>query len=182
MSMRYCVHAMRIAGALAIGLSLTACESFQNLFDNKKPLPGERKPVFTQGVPGIPQGVPPELVRGYQPPPEQQPSAVVETPVEKPAEKPKPRPAPRATTVAVPSHPPATSITVQPNANAPPASSWPAPPATQQTQQPQQQPAQQSSQQSPPPASSWPASPSAPGGAQAPTPWPSAPPPGTFSR
>jgi hypothetical protein len=176
--MSYYVHAMRIAGALALGLSLSGCESLENFFDTKKPLPGERKPVFSQGVPGVPQGVPPELVRGYQTPPEPQQPAVVETPVEKPAEKPKTKPAPRATTVVVPSRAPATNITVQPSSNAPPPSSWPAAPATQQAEQPPQQPAQQSSQQPPP----WPAPSSAPGGVQVPTPWPSAPPPGTFSR
>src|SRR5215831_5908407 len=36
--------------------------------DTKKPLPGERKAVFPEGVPGVPQGVPPELVKGYQAP------------------------------------------------------------------------------------------------------------------
>src|SRR5262249_52842488 len=35
----------------------------------KKKLPGDRKPVFPEGVPGVAQGVPPELVKGNQPPP-----------------------------------------------------------------------------------------------------------------
>jgi|SRR5215469_768148 len=35
---------------------------------SKTPLPGTRKEVFPEGVPGVPQGVPPELVKGYQPP------------------------------------------------------------------------------------------------------------------
>jgi hypothetical protein len=174
MAMRYFDRALRIAGVLALGLSLSACEYLENLFDTKKPLPGERKPVFSDGVPGVPQGVPPELVRGYQPPPQAQPPAVVETPIEKP----KPKPAPRATTVAVPARAPATSIKVQPGSTAPPASSWPTPSATEQTQQPSQQAPQQAVQQPPP---SWPAPSSAPGGV-VPTPWPSAPPPGTFSR
>ena len=44
----------------------------------KKPLPGERRAVFPEGVPGVQQGVPSELVRGNQqaleaaPPPEPQ--------------------------------------------------------------------------------------------------------------
>ncbi len=177
--MRHYVHAMRIAGALALGLSLAGCESLENLFDTKKPLPGERKPVFSEGVPGVPQGVPPELVRGYRAPPEPQQPAVVVTP----AEKPKAKPAPRATTVAVPTRAPATSITVQPSSNVPPPSSWPTPPAAQQTQQPpQQQAPQQATQQSAPQPPSWPGTSSAPGGAQVPTLWPSAPPPDTFSR
>ena len=33
-------------------------------FNQKKPLPGERKAVFPEGVPGVPQGVPPEMVQG----------------------------------------------------------------------------------------------------------------------
>lgn len=32
--------------------------------DTKKPLPGERKPVFPEGVPGVDRGVPPDMVRG----------------------------------------------------------------------------------------------------------------------
>ncbi|HEX2653859.1 MAG TPA: hypothetical protein VHN11_09440 [Xanthobacteraceae bacterium] len=35
-------------------------------FGKKKPLPGDRKAVFPEGVPGVPQGVPPELMKGYQ--------------------------------------------------------------------------------------------------------------------
>ena len=63
---------------------------------SKTPLQGERRPVFPTGVPGVPQGVPPEIVKGYQPPAEA-PPPVVEA---KPA-KPKPKktastpPAPR---------------------------------------------------------------------------------------
>ena len=33
---------------------------------SKKPLPGERKEVFPGGVPGVQQGVPPDLMRGQQ--------------------------------------------------------------------------------------------------------------------
>jgi hypothetical protein len=32
----------------------------------KKPLPGERRAVFPEGVPGVQQGVPPDLMRGQQ--------------------------------------------------------------------------------------------------------------------
>ena len=166
----------RIAGALALCLALSACESLpdlENWFNPKKPLPGERKAVFPEGVPGVAQGVPPDLVRGYQPPVEQQPP-VAEAPPEKP--RPTVQPKPRRTTVAVPTRPPPTSVTVQPNTSTsapPPPSSWPAPPG--QTQQPAQQPTQQST----PPPPAWPTQQS---GAQAPSPWPSAPPPGTFSR
>lgn len=35
-----------------------------DFLDTKKRTPGERKPVFPDGVPGLSQGVPPELIRG----------------------------------------------------------------------------------------------------------------------
>src|ERR1700693_413634 len=35
-----------------------------DLLDTKKKLPGERKPVFPDGVPGLEQGVPKELYKG----------------------------------------------------------------------------------------------------------------------
>ena len=35
-------------------------------FNNKKPLPGERKELFPGGVPGVSKGVPPDLVKGNQ--------------------------------------------------------------------------------------------------------------------
>ena len=54
---------------------------------------GRAPPVFPQGVPGVPQGVPPDLVKGYQPPPEA-PPPVVEA---KPA-----RPKPKKTVAAPP--------------------------------------------------------------------------------
>ena len=55
------------------------CESFDpsEWFNTKKPLPGDRKAVFPEGVPGVPQGVPPDLVQGYQPPPEPVPEPQV---------------------------------------------------------------------------------------------------------
>ena len=47
---------------------LSACEQIENfeLFDTKKKLPGERKPVFPDGVPGVTSGVPPEMMKGYR--------------------------------------------------------------------------------------------------------------------
>ena len=75
-----------LAGAvlLALGFALAGCSGGASKFDptdlldsvfaeQKKPLPGERKPLFPEGTPGVQQGVPPELVRGYQPPPEPPP-------------------------------------------------------------------------------------------------------------
>lgn len=93
------------AAALAFGLALAGCDSFDPLDKladldimgtSKKPLTGQRRPVFESGVPGVPQGVPPELVKGYQPPPEA-PPPVVEA---KPEKKAKPK-----KTAAVPRKP-----------------------------------------------------------------------------
>jgi outer membrane biosynthesis protein TonB len=87
-----------IAALLASGVMLGGCSTFDptEWFNTKKPLPGDRKSMFPDGVPGVPQGVPPELVEGYREP-EPPPPQVVE---EKPKPKPKPRPkqaaAPRA--------------------------------------------------------------------------------------
>ena len=68
----------------------------------KKPLPGERRAVFPEGVPGVPQGVPREMVKGYQPPPEA-PPPVIEAKQPRSgqkAEEDRRRPAPRAAAAA----------------------------------------------------------------------------------
>jgi hypothetical protein len=84
------------SAVLLFGLALAGCDSFDPLdkfqdwdlmSSSKTPLKGERRPVFDNGVPGVPQGVPPELVKGYQPPAEEPPPVVAAKPV-KPA-KPK---------------------------------------------------------------------------------------------
>ena len=71
--------------ALVCGLALAGCDSFDPLdkfqdwdimSSNKKPLQGERRDVFPSGVPGVPQGVPPDMVKGYQPPPEEPPPVI----------------------------------------------------------------------------------------------------------
>src|SRR5204863_3617531 len=82
-----------IASLLASGIMLGGCSTFDptEWFNTKKPLPGERKDMFPGGVPGVPQGVPPELVEGYREP-EPPPPRVVE---EKPKPKPKPKPRPQ---------------------------------------------------------------------------------------
>lgn len=65
-----------LAGAFALAFAgaLAGCSSFStpswdptdllDFLDTKKRAPGERKPVFPEGVPGITQGVPKDLVRG----------------------------------------------------------------------------------------------------------------------
>jgi hypothetical protein len=84
------------AAALAFALALAGCDSFDPLDkfqdwdilgQNKTPLKGERREVFPQGVPGVPQGVPPDMVKGYQPPPEEPPPVVQATPEKKATKK-----------------------------------------------------------------------------------------------
>jgi hypothetical protein len=59
-----------VAIVAATGPVLSACDSLDSfeIFDSKKKLAGERKPVFPEGVPGVASGVPPELVKGYHEP------------------------------------------------------------------------------------------------------------------
>jgi hypothetical protein len=59
---------------VAFGGVLAGCESMEDFqfWDTKKKLAGDRKEVFPGGVPGVTQGIPPDLVKGYQEP--QQPA------------------------------------------------------------------------------------------------------------
>jgi hypothetical protein len=139
--------------ATALVLVLAACTPggqfdpttvFANdMFDNKKKLQGDRQPVFPNGVPGTTSGVPQDLYKGYQPPPDQAADADANVPPptaaaepEKP--KPKPKPKPKVATAPAP-HP--TRISVGPSASPPasapqaaappqPQTNWPAPPPT----------------------------------------------------
>ena len=119
-----------LVGLVAIAPVLTGCEDFDiDKFDvfginQKKKLPGDRKELFPQGVPGVTQGIPPEYLTENQPPPEtaQTPAAASADPAAPapasktaaiaPAEEPKPKPKrkPKPKTVTRP----ATQITVQP--------------------------------------------------------------------
>ncbi len=62
------------AAVIVVAPLMSACsdmvDKFETLelFDTKKKLSGERKPVFPEGVPGATSGVPAELVKGYQQP------------------------------------------------------------------------------------------------------------------
>src|ERR1700682_1142555 len=56
-----------LSGALAGcagGLSSFDPSDLLDFLDTKKKLPGERKPVFPEGVPGLEQGVPKSLYKG----------------------------------------------------------------------------------------------------------------------
>src|SRR5215207_6600293 len=84
-----------IAATVLIALSsaLAGCGSMGNFdpsdlldfLDTKKKLPGERKPVFPEGVPGLEQGVPKDLYKGARQ--QDDPNAQVAAPP--PAEEPK---------------------------------------------------------------------------------------------
>src|SRR5262245_34164052 len=95
-----------VASALSLGVMLTGCETFDptdifnaDMFSTKKKLQGERKPVFPEGTPGVSQGVPQELVKGYQPPTEPEPAQAA-------PEEPKAKPKPKPKTAAKPAPPP----------------------------------------------------------------------------
>jgi hypothetical protein len=58
-----------LSGALAGcsgGLSSFDPSDLLDFLDTKKKLPGDRKPVFPEGVPGLEQGVPKQLYKGSQ--------------------------------------------------------------------------------------------------------------------
>jgi hypothetical protein len=94
--------AMRTVIFAALAFALAGCDSFDPLDkfqdwdimgSSKPPIRGERRDVFPQGVPGVPQGVPPDMVKGYQPPPEEPPPVIAAKPEKK--AKPKKAAAPR---------------------------------------------------------------------------------------
>jgi len=158
MAMRRSLFALPL---LCMSLALAGCENMDPAYwlpDNKKKLTGDRREVFPEGVPGVIQGVPPELIRGnnaaqiegdiaapmpqaepqpaeQRPQPKSRPRKVVR-PIQPPPEpaqqqaQPAQRPAPR------PAQPPAGGAWPSPQAaqqpqqqQAPAASGWPAPPA-----------------------------------------------------
>jgi hypothetical protein len=148
-----------VASTLSLLLLLSNCSSFDptDIIDNmfaaqKKPLPGDRKPLFPSGTPGVTQGLPAELVKGYQPPPA---TEAAEAPAVPDRPKPKPKPkvvtAPPANPASARAAPPAAAST----GTAPQSSPWPDSPPTRQS-----------------------AAPSRPGQPA----WPDPPPPGTVTR
>jgi outer membrane biosynthesis protein TonB len=124
-----------------VALPLAACDTFDptDLFDGlsrKTPLPGERKAVFPEGTPGVPQGVPPELVKGAQPvdampaPQDAAAAAVEPEPEPKPKAKPKAKPKPKVAAAPEQSRP--ARVTVRPSNSEQPSEQvqWPDPPQT----------------------------------------------------
>ena len=89
------------AAAVSLGVLLAGCDTFDptaifdaEIFNTKKKLQGERKSVFPDGTPGVPQGVPQELVKGYQAT-EPEPPPVAPEPKAEAKPKPKPKPKPK---------------------------------------------------------------------------------------
>lgn len=162
--------AAMLAVSLAFGLS--ACETFDLtdlIPDGKKKLPGERKEVFPGGVPGVPQGIPQELVKGNTPPEDPNAAALeqVRQAEEKRAaqqkaaeESAKPKPKPKRAAAPKPVQPPQEEAQQQP---AQQGGAWP-------NQQQQARPA----------GSSWPSSNTQQQAGQ--SAWPAPPQSGTFSR
>jgi len=72
--MRRTSRLLILLALVAVAPALAGCEDFDmdklDVFglNKKKPLPGVREPVFPNGVPGVTQGIPPEYMKGYQPP------------------------------------------------------------------------------------------------------------------
>jgi hypothetical protein len=84
-------HLQRLVSAtvlIALSSALAGCGSMSNwdpmdmldFLDTKKKLPGDRKPVFPEGVPGLQQGVPKELYKGNVEQQQQQDAAAAASP------------------------------------------------------------------------------------------------------
>jgi len=112
MSKRHIVSLVRVSTVLAVAALLATCTKGGNfdpttlldsdMFNSKKPLQGQREPVFPNGVPGASNGIPADLYKGYQPPPEQAAdtgegavAAVPDNQPPKPEPKAKPKPKPK---------------------------------------------------------------------------------------
>jgi hypothetical protein len=153
------VLTLPLSGCASVSDALDPTEWFSGeFFNTKKKLPGDRKAVFPQGVPGVSQGIPSDLVKGNQQPPVESGFAVTETQSVSPppraaatgrtaartdaanADTAKPeefQPAPREKAKPKPKPKPATAER-QPPAQAPSsASARRAPPEPQQAEQPQ---------------------------------------------
>jgi len=139
-----------VAVLASLGLALAACSGsginnfdpsdMLDFLDTKKKLPGERKPVFPEGVPGLEQGVPQELYRSNIERQQQEAAAAAaeqQTATPPPATTQRPKRAPKA---ARSSSRPSRAAPPAPRPAEQPAE--PAPPAARQQPSAPQQPAQ----------------------------------------
>src|ERR1700689_1041368 len=151
---------VRAGSAAALVLALAGCTPggqfdpttlFANdMFDTKNKLKGDRQPVFPNGVPGTSSGVPQDLVKGYQPPPDQAADATAPDAAAEEAAKNKPKPKPKV--ARAPAQPPR-RINVGPapgqGAPAAPQGAAPAPQQSQQSPFPPPPPAAPAQQANP---------------------------------
>jgi hypothetical protein len=163
-----------LAAFAAFASTLTACSDFDpdklDVFglNEKKKIPGQRKELFPGGVPGVTQGIPPEFMKGNQPPPDaaQAPATEPGSPAGAAAQPDKKTAAVEAEPQPKPKRKPKPRTVSQPPAQSAPQS------ATQQQPAPwPQQNQQPAPQQGQPP---WPGQ--AQGQSNAGDPWPSSPP------
>lgn len=173
---------LRLGSVMALGIMLAACtkggqfdptEIFNSdAFDNKTKLKGDREPLFPDGVPGATTGVPPDLVKGYQAPPDQADAdtSIQPAPAAAPAAaaaKPKPKSKPKLASApaqhqdsvwsqkAAPKAANRINVGAKPAASAQSAASdapWPAPQQPAASQSPWPAPQQPAASQSPWPA------------------------------
>jgi predicted small lipoprotein YifL len=73
-----------LAGCGGGGMSNFDPADLLDFLDTKKKLPGERKPVFPEGVPGLEQGVPKDLYKGARQQADEQTAAAPAQPLEPP--------------------------------------------------------------------------------------------------
>jgi hypothetical protein len=161
---------VRAGSAAALVLALAGCTPggqfdpttiFANdTFDTKTKLKGDRQPVFPNGVPGTSSGVPQDLVKGYQPPPDQAADATAPDAAAEDANKNKPKPKPKPKVARAPVQPPAAPprrINVGPGpGQAAPAAPQGAAPAPQQSAFPPPPPTAPAQQVDPTVQSRWP--------------------------
>jgi hypothetical protein len=177
---------VRLGAAVAVVLLLAGCtkggqldptEVFDaDMFENKKKLQGDRQPLFPNGVPGAETGVPPDLVKGYQPPPEPVAQTADVTPTPAAEAKPKPKPKPKPQVARAPASPAPAAVN-DPAWNQKPASAAAHDPVWDQPSAAAPPVGAQSGQ------TVWPASPQGATTQQAAQPaWPSPPAPGTATR
>jgi len=126
---------------LVVGVSVAGCESFDgfnlDFLDTKKKLPGERRPVFPEGVPGVTQGVPSEYLKGNEQAQQQQAPDAAAAAVQQIAPEPESKPKPKPKAAAKPK--PTVRQTQAPSQQVP-AQPAEAPQQQQQSAWPQQQP------------------------------------------
>jgi hypothetical protein len=118
-----------LAGCGGGGLSSFDPSDLLDFLDTKKKLPGDRKPVFPEGVPGLEQGVPKDLYKGSAQEQLDQQNAAAAAPAAPPPEGPKQaaksrgkkaKPAATASTAAAPEPAAAADPDAAPDPNAAP--------------------------------------------------------------